>query len=357
MFSKILVKKKNVSDTSLWLSFVPPLVALTATLIISSILLIILDYQPLTTFYAFFIEPLTSLYSFVEIIMKATILIIIALGLTIGFRANVWNIGAEGQFIFGAISGSLVALYFYEKDGFYIIPLMIFAGIIGGMFWAIIPALLKNRFNTNEILSSLMLVYVAQLFLSYLVHGPLKDPQGMNFPQSIYFSDSAIYPYIIEGTRFSITPLMLVIIFPFIYLALTKSYLGFQLKVSGYSPLAANYGGFCSKKMVWISFLTCGALAGLSGISEVSANIGQLIPKISPGYGFTAIIVAFLGRLNPIGIIFSGLLMALVYIGAESSQIMLGLPVSIGGVFQGLILFCLLAADFFLFYKIEFKRK
>lgn len=345
--------EKKTHNLTFWSNLLPPIFSLIIMLLISSLLLLALGYDVLQSLYIFLISPLTTLYDFTEVIGKASILIVIALGLSVGFRANVWNIGAEGQLIIGAILGAIVALYFYEKEGWYIIPLMMLAGIIGGMLWAWLPAWLKTRFNTNEILTSLMLVYVAENLLNYLTYGPLKDPEGLNFPQTVYFSDSAIYPYLLEGTRLSMTPIITLCMVPLIYILMMKSRLGFQLRVSGYSPMAAKYAGFSDKKMVWVSFILCGALAGFAGISEVSANISQLIPKISPGYGFTAIIVAFLGRLHPVGIVFAGLFMAITYIGAESAQISLGLPVSIGQIFQGLVLFCLLASDFFLFYRIK----
>jgi len=353
----IQIKKKQKSEISFLANIASPFMAIVVTLCLSSVMLSLLDYPVLSTFYSFFIEPLDNLYSFTEVIGKASILIIIATGLSVGFRANIFNIGAEGQYIFGAIMGSIVAIYCAEQEGFYIIPLMMFCGMLGGMAYASIPAFLRNKFNTNEIITSLMLVYIAELFLSYLVHGSLKDPDGMNFPQSIYFSDSAIYPYLIEGTRLSITPIIAFVLTPLVYFFLFKTYTGFGLKVLGFSQSASRYAGFSNQKIIWISFLFAGALSGLAGISEVSANIGQLVPVISPGYGFSAIIVAFLGRLHPVGIVFSGLLLALIYIGAESAQITLGLPVSIGGIFQGLILFSLLACDFFVFYQIRFFKK
>lgn len=349
------VQRKNISKVSWLHGLISPVLAVCMTLIISSILLKSLGYPVLSTLNQFFISPLTTLYEFTEVLMKASILAMIAFGLAIGFRANIWNIGAEGQFVIGAIFGSSIALIFHNKEGFYIIPLMMLVGSLGGFLWAMIPALLKNRFNTNEILSSLMLVYIAELFLSYLVHGPIRDPMGMNFPQTVYFSESAIYPYLIEGTRFSITPIIVLILLALVSLLLNRSYLGFQLRVSGYSNKAAKYAGFSSKKMVWISFAISGSLAGLAGISEVSSNISQLIPEISPGYGFTAIIVAFLGRLMPVGICLASFLLALIYIGSEAAQITLGLPVSMGGIFQGLILFCLLGADFFQNYSIKWR--
>ncbi len=353
----IKIVKKDIDPSNFASAFSVPLFAVFSTLVTSSLLLWLLGYPILPTFEAFFVTPLSTVYEFSEVLMKATVLVIIGLGLAVGFRANVWNIGAEGQFVFGAIGGSVVALYFHGQEGFHIIPLMIIAGILGGMFWGMIPALLKTKYDANEILSSLMLVYIAQLFLSYLTHGPLRDPDGLNFPQTVYFSESAIYPYLIEGTRLSITPFLLLALYPFLYLLLKRSYIGYQMRVTGLSPVAARFAGFSTKKMVWVSFLLCGGLAGLAGISEVSANISQLVPIISPGYGFTAIIVAFLGRLNPIGILFSGFLLALVFIGAQTAQIELGLPVSIGGIFQGLILFNVLAADFVLQYRIQWGHK
>lgn len=356
MINKITIKRKTVVTSSLRSNLLSPIIALAMTLLISSILLLFIGYSPLSIFYEFFIAPLSSLYDFAEVIMKAAILIIIALGLSVGFKANIWNIGAEGQFIIGAVVGSVIALNFGDMPAVIVIPLMMIAGGLGGALWGAIPAYLKNKFAANEILTSLMLVYIAELILSYLVYGPLKDPDGLNFPQSVYFSDNAIYPYIIEGTRLSITPIIAMILLPIIYILLHKSYLGFGIKVYGLSPMAANYAGFNAKKTVWVSFIIGGAFAGIAGISEVSSSISQLVPVISPGYGFTAIIVAFLGRLNPIGIIFAGLLIALTYIGAESAQISLGLPVSISGIFQGLLLFCLLSSDFFIKYKIEIKK-
>ena len=357
MATTMHITKRHACEVSLLANLSSPLLAIVVTLVLSSMMLYLLDYPILPTFYSFFIEPLDTLYSFTEVVGRASILIIIAMGLSVGFRANIFNIGAEGQYIFGAIMGSVVAIYFEGRTGLHIIPLMILGAMLGGMAYASIPALLKNKLGTNEIITSLMLVYIAELLLSYLIQGPLKDPNGMNFPQSIYFSDSAIYPYLLEGTRLSMTPIIVLVLTPLVYFFLFKTYTGFGLKVLGFSQNASKYAGFSNKRIVWISFLFAGALSGLAGISETSANVGQLVPAVASGYGFSAIIVAFLGRLHPVGIVFAGLLLALIYIGAESAQISLGLPVSIGGIFQGLILFSLLACDFFVFYQIKLSRK
>ena len=351
------IQKRTLAAPSLWRACLSPCIAIVATLVFTSMLLAILDFDVVDTLLQFFVSPLLNLYELVEVIMKASILALIAFGLLIGFRANVWNIGAEGQLLMGAIAGSIVALFFHEQQGWYILPLMLICGCIGGILWALIPALLKNYFHTNEILTSLMLVYVAELLLSYLVHGPMRDPMGLNFPQSVYFSDAAILPYLLSGTRLSVTPFVVLLLLPMMLLLLQKSYLGYQLSVSGESQRAANYAGFSTKRLVLFSFLVSGALAGLAGITEVSANLSQLVPNISPGYGFTAIIVAFLGRLNPIGVIFAALVMAVIYIGSESAQITMGLPVSMASVFQGLMLFCLLSADFLQHYRIRVLRQ
>jgi simple sugar transport system permease protein len=268
----------------------------------------------------------------------------------------VWNIGAEGQLIVGAIAASAVALYFYEQQGTHILILMVIAGAIGGMLWAAIPAFLKIHFNTNEILVSLMLVYVAQLLVSWLVHGPMMDPDGFNFPQSRLFDDSALLPILWEGTRlnlafgFALSALLVGYIFMF------RSFAGFQMQVAGYAKDAARYAGFSAKRMIWIGLLSGGAMAGLAGMSEVAGPMGQITDHVSNNYGFAAIIVAFVARLNPVGIFFASLLMALLYLGGEQAQQYLALPSSISNVFQGMLLMFLLGSDVLINYRVRWKE-
>ena len=276
--------------------------------------------------HAFFIAPIADLYGFGELLVKATPLVLCGIGLAIGFRANVWNIGAEGQLTLGAITGGGMALLFFEQDSFWVLPTMLVAGVLGGMAWAAIPAWLKTRFNANEILVSLMLTYVATLLLSYLIHGPWRDPGGYNFPESRLFHDAAIIPVLIEGTRVHVGTLLTLLIVIAAWLMMSRTLIGFQIRVVGESPPAGRYAGFSERAMIWGCLLCGGGLAGLAGVIEVSGPIGQLMPSISPGYGFTAIIVAFLGRLHPIGVLFAGLLMALSFLGGETAQIELGLP-------------------------------
>ena len=287
-------------------------------------------------------------------LLKATPLCLIAIGLSFCFKSNNWNIGAEGQLTFGGIVGGGVALLFYNHEGFYVLPLIILAGAIGGMIFAMIPAILKIYFNTNEILVSLMLVYVSKLLLDYLVVGPWSNPEGFNFPETRQFSDSARLPILFEGLRIHAGIFIALVSVFLAWVVLFKTYLGFQIKVSGLSLKTAKYAGFKGKTMILLVFMVSGACAGLAGVGEITGPIGQLHRMISPEYGFTAIIVAFLGRLNPIGIVFASLIVALTYLGAETAQIFLQVPKYTGQVFQGMILFFLLASDFLLFFKIKF---
>ncbi len=337
------------------LLYATPLLAVALTVVAGFFIFLAMGYDPFLSLYHFFVSPLLSFYGWSELMVKAAPLILIGVGLAVGFRANVWNIGAEGQLTVGAITGGVVALAVWGEEPAWILPVMCLAGIGGGMAYAAIPAFLKTRFGVNEILTSLMLTYVATLFLSTLVYGPLKDPMGFNFPQSRMFGDAALLPLLLEGTRLHLGTGIAVAIAVAGWVMMTFTIVGFQVRVLGQAPQAARFAGFSSTRIVWFCLLLSGGLAGLAGTFEVAGPIGQLIPSISPGYGFTAIIVAFLGRLHPLGIILSGLLMALSYIGGETAQVEVGLPQAVTGVFQGLLLFFLLASDFLVRYRLRFR--
>ena len=281
---------------------------------------------------------------------------LIALGLATCFRANVWNIGAEGQLVMGAIFGGGVALAFHGVDSPLVLPAMLVAGVAGGMLWAAIPALLRTRFNANEILVSLMLVYVATLVLSLLVHDAWRDPEGFNFPQSKMFTESALLPILVAETRLNVGILLAVAAVAAGWLFLRRSLVGFQMRVAGLAPAAANYAGISSSRTMWLGMLIGGACAGAAGVGEVAGPVGQLLPVVSPGYGFAAIIVAFVGRLHPVGILFASLLMSLLYLGGEAAQMKLALPSSVTGLFQGTLLLFLLAADVFIHYRLVVVR-
>ncbi len=346
------LKLEARSHTPQAVVYLTPVLAALLTALVGALLFAALGYPPLEALHAFFVQPLSTANGLAEIGVKATPLVLIAIGLSIGFRGNVWNIGAEGQLVVGAVAGGAVALAFYEVEGWWLLPLMTIAGALGGMAYGAIPALLKTRFNASEILTSLMLTYVGVLFLSYLVHGPLMDPDGFSFPQSRLFHDDALLPTV-GYTRLHLGAAVALFVVLAGWFVMARTLIGFQIKVIGLTPAAGGYAGFSQKRVVWLSFLVSGGLAGMAGLFEVAGPIGQLTPSISPGYGFTAIIVAFLGRLHPVGILLAGLLMALSYLGGETAQIELGLPLAMTGVFQGMLLFFLLGADVFTRYRLR----
>ena len=334
-----------------------PLIAATAMALTGLLVFLILGRDPTTAFQVFFLKPLSTTYDLGELALKATPLMLCALGLALGFRANVWNIGAEGQLTLGAIAGGGIALFWGEALGAFALPVMMIAGALGGMAWAAIPAFLRTRFHTNEILVSLMLVYIAQQLLGYLVHGPWRDPDGNNFPQSKVFVENAILPMLVEGTRVTAAFLIGLLLALASWVFSTRTFVGYRMLVAGLAPQAAAYAGFNERRNIWLALLIGGGMAGLAGISEVAGPIGLLQPVVSPGYGFAAIIVAFVGRLHPFGIVLASLLMSLLYLGGEAAQIDLQLPSSITGLFQGSLLFYLLAADLFISFRLRRVRR
>ena len=334
-----------------------PLIALAITVVIGTCLFLLLGKDPLRGLAVFFVEPVKSVYALTELAVKATPLLLIALGLAVCFRSNVWNIGAEGQFIVGALFASGMAMQATPTTGGWFFVAVIAAGVVGGMCWAAIVALLRDRFNANEILVSLMLVYVAEQLLNYLVYGPWKDPAGYNFPQTITFLKSTQVPKLFTGFRVNVGVLIALAAVAGFWVLLFRTYAGFQLQVGGLAPAAARYAGFSSRKALWSALLVSGGMAGLAGGLEVAGPLGQLTPHVPAGYGFAAIIVAFVGRLHPVGILFASLLMSLLYLGGESAQLNLALPSAVTGLFQGTLLFFLLAADVFIHYRLRGTRR
>ena len=339
------------STLMVWLS---PAAALLLTAIAAMIVFASAGHNPLQALTTFFLSPVADLYGFGELLIKAAPLILIGVGLAIGYRAGIWNVGGEGQLILGVIFGGYVALKFGPGGGVWVLPTMIVVAAVGGMLWAAIPALLRTWANANEILVSLMLNHVAQYWLSWLVFGVWRDPAGFNFPQSQPLAPSALLPVIVDETRANIGIVFALVAVALGWLTVGWSFVGYQLRVTGLSHGAARYAGFSTDRAVWVGMLAGGIAAGIAGICEIAGPLGQIFPTASPGYGYAAIIVAFLGRLNPIGIFFAGLLMALLYLSGDSAQMSLGMPSSITGLLQGLLLFFLLAADVLVQYRLKY---
>jgi general nucleoside transport system permease protein len=339
------------AERSTAMVIVSPLIAVALTVLSAALIFAALGKNPGEALFVYFVAPLTEVWSLQELIVKATPLVLMAIGLSLCYLSNNWNIGAEGQYVIGGTCGGAVALAFQGVESDLAVPAMILAGIAGGALYAAIPALLKTRFRASEILTSLMLVYVAELILDYLVRGPWRDPEGFNFPQTVTF-DHAI-PILVDGSRIHLGAAFAALAVLAAAVVLGRTLIGFEIKVLGQAPRAGLFAGFSPARMTLLVFLISGALAGLAGICEVAGSMGQLQPSISPGYGFTAIIVAFLGRLNPFGILIAGLLLALSYLGGEGAQIALKVPIDITRVIQGLLLFFVLACDVLILYRLR----
>ncbi len=350
---KLILEKR--AQRSALMAIASPLLAVALTVIAGGVIFLLRGDHPVSALYIYFIEPLTSLWSLEELLVKAAPLILIGAGLVVCFRAGVWNIGAEGQLVIGALAGASIPVLWSSWQSPLVLPLMLMLGLAGGALYGAIPAYLKNRFNANEILTSLMLVYVAQLLADWLVRGPWRDPQGYNFPKSVGFEGWQILPTIGEGRVHAGILLALVAVVALSFM-LERTRKGFEIKVSGNAPRAGLFSGFSPKGTMLFTMMLSGALAGLAGICEVAGPIGNLQPVISPNYGFSAIIVAFLGRLNPWGVLLAGLLLALSYLGGEAVQISLGISSKITQVFQGLLLLFILAFDVLIKHRIRLIR-
>ena len=332
-----------------------PIGAFAVVFLLAGIVVSAMGKSPIDVFHAYVVYPLSDEWGIEQIVIKATPLALIAIGLSYCFRANLWNIGAEGQYTFGAIFGGWLALATHGSEaGGWVWIAMLLLGALGGALYALIPALLKIRFNVNEILTSLMLVYISQQLLDYLVRGPWRDPQGMNQPLSVMFDPAATLPPIFPGSRVHIGTILMLVAVAVTVIVFSRTVFGYRLRLTGDAPRAARFAGFNNNTTTIIVFIISGALAGLAGIAEVSGTINQLLPMISPGYGFTAITVAFLGRLHPLGILVSAHLLALTFIGGENAQMQMKLPFDLTSAFQGLLLMCVLAADALVSYRMRF---
>lgn len=353
--------ERRPSPSRMWTALTP-VVAVLATMVAGGIMFAALGKDPFEAIRTIFYDPLFNdqfaAYSRPQLLVKAGPLILIAIGLSLGFRAGVWNIGAEGQYIIGAICGASVGLAYYPSDSALVFPLMVLAGALGGWAWAMIPAVLKTCFNTNEILVSLLLVYVAEQLLASMSLGLLRNPEGGGFPGSRNFQqyEAAANLEVFAGTGMHWGVLTAFVAVIFAYVLLSRHLLGFQIRLTGAAPRAARFAGVNPTALVVICFGISGALAGLAGLFEVAGPAGQISIDFNSNYGFTAIIVAFLGRLNPIGILLAGLLMALTYIGGELAQFMLGVPAAAIQAFQGMLLFFLLAVDVMSNFRLRFGK-
>ncbi len=338
------------------LQVVTPIAAVLLTMVLGALVFTLLGYEGIGAVREIFLSPLVNSYKWQDLAVKAAPLIIIAVGLSICYRANVWNIGAEGQYIVGAVAGTGVAILTNDMTGWWIMPLVMLAGAAGGAAYAAVPAFLRVRFNVNEILTTLMLTYASVYLLNYLLAGPYKSPTSMGQPQTVLFSADQSLPYLIPGTIVQLNVLLAVIVAVVVWLVFSRSVFGFQVRVVGSAPHAARYGGFSADRTIWLTMLISGGLAGFAGILEVMGPVGRLILQFPANYGFTAIIVAFLGRLHPLGAVLAGIMIAITFVGGEMAQITIKLPFAAVGIFQAMMLFLILASDILVRYRVRAVR-
>jgi simple sugar transport system permease protein len=350
------LKLEKRAEPSRLMVVVTPIAAVLLTMLIGVVVFDAIGINGQKAVVDIFLTPLLASYKWQDVAVKAAPLIIIALGLSIGNRANVWNIGAEGQYIIGALCAAGVGIAAGGAGGPVIVSAMVLAGIAGGMAWAAIPAALRTRFSVNEILSSLMLTYVATQVLGYLVGGPWKDPNGRNFPATAPLLPGQTLPILVPGTTIHLGVLVAVIL-PFVFWAvMARSVFGFQIRVVGSAPQAARHGGFDSKQTIWLAMLIGGAMAGLAGSLEFTGALKTINLGFPSGYGFTAIIVSFLGRLHPIGCLIAGIVLADTYVGGQLAKTSVHIPDSTAGIFQAMMLFFILASDIFVRYRLRIVR-
>lgn len=350
------IKFEKRAESSRVMLFATPVAAVLLTMLLGALIFDVLGYEGFRTVKEIFFTPILASYKWQDVATKAAPLILIALGLSLANQAKVWNIGAEGQYMVGALAGAYIAYLMPSVTGHWVVIPMVIAGVIGGAAWAAIPAFLKTRLNVNEVLTSLMLVYVAMQLLSYLVTGPLKDPNGHNFPQTAPFTEAQLLPHTIAGTF--IPPGLVIAFFLMLvfWLVATRSVYGFEVRVVGAAPSAARYAGFNANKTVWSTLLISGGMAGLAGILEATSQLGQINLGFPSNYGFTAIIVSFLGRLHPVGVFIAGIVLAITYVGGQVAQTTVHVPSASGGILQALMLFLILAGDVLVRYRLRLVR-
>lgn len=352
----LALKITRKQELSLWSSCFLLLAAIAVSLGMSALLLFMHHKSPLDGVTLLFKGAFGSPWALEESLIKAVPIFLCSLGVATTFRLQIWNIGAEGQFALGAVGATWIALLYPNLPAIVLLSLMLLVALAAGGIWGLIPALLKVRLRANEIIVTLMLNYLGILFLDYLVYGPWKDPVSFGFPMTSQFSPSAIVGTI--GTsRINWGVVLCIVLGVAVWIVLRYSRLGYELKASGDNVKAARYAGLPYDRLVLIVMIFSGALAGCAGFLEASANLNRLQPSVMAGYGYTAIVVAWLARLNPLYIGVASYLLAGLKVGVENMQLELQVPAAFGGILEGLILLTVLAAGFFTQYSIAIRRR
>ncbi len=350
----MLVKVEKRLETPKIVYIMIPVASILASLLFVGILLLAIGVNPIEAYGVMLVRAFGTKFGITELFVKTAPIVLTGLAVSIPLRAGLWNIGAEGQLYMGAFAASFVALYFHPP--IIVLPLMVILGMLAGMAWAAVPGILKAKFDLNEIISTLLLNYVAIYWVEFLVYGPMRGKEVYNFPYSDLFPDYAILPRFF-GTRFHAGVVVSFLIAIAIYVLVTKTSYGFAVKVVGSNPKAAEFAGISRRKIIISTMLIGGAIAGFAGMMEVSGLHLRLRAAISPGYGYTGIPVALLARGNPLFVIAAAFLFGLLYVGGSAMQTTFGIPVAIVDVFQALVVLFIIGGDFFTRYSISFGKK
>ncbi len=337
-----------------WLRPLIPILAIVFTMLLTSVLVLLVGQNPLAAFYYFLIDPLSSKVSFIEVLVKSTPLLLTGAAVTFAFVGGFWNIGAEGQLLMGATAATAIGMHMHETPALIAIPLMLVGGFVAGMLWALAPALMRVKLHIDEVVTTLLLNAVALLVVSALLNGPWRDPISQ-WPQSPEIAASAIFPKLIPRTRLHLGFLIAIGVIIIVWFILSRTAFGLRMRAVGLGPEAARFAGINVDRTLLTAALVSGGIAGLAGVNEVAGIHYHLIDAISGGLGYTGIIVATLGTLNPWGVALAAFFIGLIDTGAQTVSRALGVPSYLGGVIQATLLLATLAFLLLQRYRIRLR--
>jgi ABC-type uncharacterized transport system permease subunit len=339
-----------------WARIVIPIAAVVATLILSAIPILIAGGELFKSYFYLFYGALGTRFNLLETFVKASPLLLTGLAVAFAFRAKFWNIGAEGQLLAGALAATALGIALKSVPSFTVLPTVIVAGFLAGGLWAFIPAILKTKLKVADVVSSLLLNYVMIHIMGALLFGPLQQP-GSSWPRSSEILAAAKYPILLARSRFHLGVLIALLAVLVIWFINTKTTFGYQNKAVGVNLRAARFGGIHTNTVILWTALISGGLAGLAGVGELCALQYRLIMDISPGYGYSGIVIAMLGNLHPVGVLFASLFFSIIIVGAQTMSRMTGVPVYIAEVIQGMALMIMLIFLLFTEYRVKVVRK
>ena len=340
-----------------WTSWAVPAASILAAFIVGAAVLALAGVDPLAAYGELLGDPFGSGFGLTETLVKATPLILTGLAVLLPARMRLWNIGAEGQFQLGAIGAAAVALFTPLGRSPAAVPAVLLAGMAAGAAWCLVPAALRAWLRVNETITTLLLNYVALLFVDSLIYGPWKDPAGRGFPLSATFPAAAKLPVLIPETRVHLGLLLALAAAVAVAIVLGRTRWGLEIRVIGDNPVCARYAGIDLVRNTLVVMGVAGALAGLAGAGEASAIAGRLQRGLSPGYGYTGIIVAWLAKLNPIAAVLVAVLLGGLFLGGDALQISLGLPIAVVYMLQGLIFFFVLGGEVIVAYRVVIRPR